>query len=66
VNVDTSEFRALTDQVGALEATVAQLAKRVEQATTAEQIIRRASWPELPAARPAARPPRARHLRRVQ
>jgi hypothetical protein len=50
-------------RVAVLEATVAQLARRVEQATTAEQIIRRAGLPE-----PVLYPPqkdRPAHLKPV-
>jgi hypothetical protein len=50
-------------RVAALEATVAQLAKHVEQAATAEAIIRRAGIGAPPG--PPRRAPRPRHLKAV-
>jgi hypothetical protein len=65
VNVDTAEFAALTERVAGLEREYAGLAGRVADATTAEEIIRRASWPQpaIPA-RPARRS-RPSHLKAV-
>jgi hypothetical protein len=63
VNVDTSEFAVIAGHVEALEAAYAELARRVEQATTVEAILRNA---DLPAPGPADRPARPRHLRVVR
>jgi hypothetical protein len=73
VNVDTAEFAALTERVAGLEREFGELAGRVADATTAEEIIRRAGLPEpmlygpagAPAPKPARRPARARHLSAV-
>jgi hypothetical protein len=44
VNVDTGEFRALSERVTTLSDAVQALTVKVEQATEAEAIIRRARF----------------------
>jgi hypothetical protein len=59
----TGEVRALAAAVTRLEAEVAQLAVRVEEATTVSAIIARADG-AFPSPRPrAAKPARPRHLK---
>jgi hypothetical protein len=64
--MDTREFEALVAAVTRLEAEVAELTRRVEEATTVEAIIARADG-AFPSPRPQATiPRRPRHLKAVR
>jgi hypothetical protein len=65
VNVDTGELAAITGELSSLRDEVTRLARRVENATEAEAIIRRAGFPEI-GTRRADLPARPAHLKLVQ
>jgi hypothetical protein len=58
VNVDTDVFAAITGRAGAIEAELIELRARVNAATRAEELLRRAAG-GIPLARPAT----GRHAR---
>jgi len=64
MTIDTAEFAAISAHLDGLAGQVADLGERVQQATAAEEILRRSSAPVLPfPAGTGARHVRPRHLR---